>query len=192
MTAASLRAQRRGITLQVTLLGAALLCLAMCLIACGGSASIAAGSTSAFVRSVNQICAAYYERAFAMPPPVGLGQEFALLEKRQSLLEQELSGLRAVSPPQTSRAAYTAYLAEMAAHEHLLGSRTAALLADVKAAYTSKAFLAPGSPTRSARLQPETNAARSLTPTKTSDVHALERETRSSEQRSIARLNASA
>jgi hypothetical protein len=121
---------------QATLLSATLLCVSVVLAACGGSDSSAGTSRSAFVSGATRVCTAYYNKAYALPPPIGVAQLLALPEKQQRLREQELSGLRAVTPPPASRAAYTTYLGDMAALDSFYGS----LLAKFQTTRSLKAF----------------------------------------------------
>jgi hypothetical protein len=60
------------------------------------------------------VCAAYYARAYALPPPVGMRELAAYPEKQQALREQRLAGLRGLHPPASQRAAYARYISAMA------------------------------------------------------------------------------
>ena len=101
------------------LLSATLLCLATALAACGS------GSSLAFATSANRVCTAYYNKAYALPPPIGVRQLAAYPEKQQVLREQELSKLQVLTPPAAERGAYTRYLSDMAALDDLYASAIA-------------------------------------------------------------------
>jgi hypothetical protein len=75
--------------------------------ACGANVS------SGFVKRANGICADFYAKAYTLPPPLGLRELRAYPEKKQALLEGELSGLRALKPPVVERARYTGYVLDL-------------------------------------------------------------------------------
>jgi hypothetical protein len=97
------------------LLGAAALSVAMLVAACGGSGSLGATSSKAFLASANHVCGIYYHRGHSLAPPIGFEQFAELLEKQQALRQHELSGLQSVTSPPAVRARYQRYLSDMKA-----------------------------------------------------------------------------
>lgn len=76
-------------------------------------AGCGANDSSTFVKRANGICADFYTKAYTLPPPLGLRQLKAYPEKKQALLDGELSGLRALKPPVEQRDRYTGYIADL-------------------------------------------------------------------------------
>ena len=95
------------------------------LAACGGGSSSGSSSSSPFAASVRQACTIYYNKAYALPPPIGVSQLNAYPGKRQALREQELAKLQSLTPPTADRAAYTRYLSDMAALDNLYATAIA-------------------------------------------------------------------
>lgn len=134
---------------RAALLSATLLCLATALAACGGS------SPSSFATSAIQACTAYYNEAYALPPPIGVTQLEAYPEKQQALREQELSKLQALTPPATARGAYTRYLSGVAALDDLYASA----IASIKTPHSTRVqALARQAPELQARLKHQAQA----------------------------------
>jgi hypothetical protein len=98
-----------------------MLLLTTLLTACGSN------TRAAFAPSAKRICTVYYNRAYALPPPIGLKQLEAYPGKQQALREQLLSGLKGLTPPSSRRKAYARYLSEMATFNRLWASAIAEL-----------------------------------------------------------------
>jgi len=105
---------RRWVQRRLILLSSAV-CAAALLVACGADGSSSGISRSSFVASANQICSRYYNKAYALPPPIGLTQLLELAGKQQALREQELSGLQKLTAPATERNAYGSYISNLVA-----------------------------------------------------------------------------
>jgi hypothetical protein len=76
-------------------------------------AGCGANASATFVKRADGICGDFYTKAYSLPPPLGLRQLKAYPEKKQALLEGELSGLRALRPPAEQRDRYTGYVADL-------------------------------------------------------------------------------
>jgi len=98
-----------------TLLSATSLCVTALLAACGGSGSSAVTNSSALIASANRVCSGYYNKAYALPPPIGVRQLLEYPQEEQALREQELSKLKMLTAPVAERAAYKSYVSELAA-----------------------------------------------------------------------------
>jgi len=95
----------------LALLAGALPACAMALAACGSGSS---STSSDFIARATAVCRTFYDRAYALPAPVSMADFLGYPAKQQALSEAELSGLRAVTPPPSAKAAYAAYLRDLA------------------------------------------------------------------------------
>jgi hypothetical protein len=100
--------------------GGVVFLLALCLTACGGSASSSASnSTAAFTAAANRLCAMFYAKAQALPAPVGAVQLAAYPHRQQTIRERELVALRRVRPPAERHSTYARFLANLGAIDAL-------------------------------------------------------------------------
>lgn len=136
----------------LVLLGGALAACSLGLAACGSASgpsttTTSASSSSGFIARATAVCRTFYDKAYALPAPAGLADFLGYPAKQQALSEAELSGLRSVTPPPSARAAYTAYLHDLASINALNRPLAA------KAASEAAAVQSEGAGTASKTLQ---------------------------------------
>jgi hypothetical protein len=93
----------------------------LALAGCGGGGSSTSASKAGFAKEADQVCAAINKRVAKLARPRSASESLLAIRRQQTLREEELAGLRAVTSPAAQQQRYAEYLSGLAA-EDMLGN----------------------------------------------------------------------
>jgi hypothetical protein len=93
---------------------------ALALAGCGGGSSSTTASKASFAKAADQVCAAINKRVSKLVRPTSASESLLAIRQQQTLREEELASLRAVTVPAAQRQRYAEYLSGLAT-ENTLG-----------------------------------------------------------------------